>query len=377
MAGSDLMTLVVHTPRRAAELKKLLADHSVPAELVPFSLPGVDTPDCMEVRINPVALPVALKILESGGAYSSVKAELELSGSLGSVLIPVDFSPRSFISCRVGFALAVRLGLHPVVLHAFVSPLGQPLPDSLPAFQPEDAALTEEEEIREDIETRNVQEKNLRRFESSLKAMQAKGEIDAVDFSTTLVPGLPEEAISDYCRQNPPALIVMSTRHSSRKAAELVGSVTTEVLDSCRVPVFAIPEEYDFVKIPDIKNLIFFCDLDRQDIISMDTLMRMFDYPDVNITLIPVSDRAPAALVERLSALCKYLSEAYPTAVFSRMIFPRKTLRTDLQAFITKNEVQLLIVPNKKTNIFRRLFKPGIAHRLLFEGDMPVLALPV
>ena len=198
-----------------------------------------------------------------------------------------------------------------------------------------------------------------------------------VEFSSQLMTGLPEEAIAEYCRRNPPVLIVMSTRHSKRKAAELVGSVTTEVLDSCRVPVFAIPENYDFIDVKDIRNLIFFCDLDRQDIISLDSLMRMFSYPDVNITLVPMSEKSPATLVERLSALCKYLSEAYPTAIFSRMIFPRKTVREDLEKFITKNNIQLLIVPNRKANVFRRLFRPGIAHRLLFEADMPMLALPV
>lgn len=377
MADSDLITLVVHTPRRAAELKKLLADHSVPAELVPFSAPGIDVPECMEVKIHPVALPVALKILESGGAYSPVKAELELSGSSGSILIPVDLSPRSLIACKVGFALAERLSLHPVLLHAFVSAIPADLENSISEFTPVDQTLAEEETMREDIEMQNVQSGMLGKFVTRLKTMQNNGELTPAEFSTSLVQGLPEEVIAEYCRQNNPALIVMSSRPAAKKAAELVGSVTTEVLDSCRVPIFAVPEDYQFVKIPDIRNLVFFCNLDRQDIISLDTLMRMFGYPDVNITLVPVSDKAPSALVERLSSLCKYLASAYPTVRFSRMIFPRKTMREDLQEYIARNEVQLLIVPNKKTNVFRRLFNPGMAHKLLFEGDMPVLALPV
>ncbi len=377
MSGSGLMTLVVHTPRRAAELKKLLAEHSVPAELVPFSVPGIDMPECMEVRINPIALPVALKILESGGAYSSVKAALELSGASGTVLIPVDFSPRSEIACKVGFALADRLGMRPLLLHAFASPAVIPSQEADLLFSPEDVALAEEETARENVETQHMQAKMLRHFETSVKKKQADGVLPDVEFSSSLVQGLPEEVITEYCRKESPAVVVMSTRHARRKAAELVGSVTAEVLDSCRVPIFAVPEDYEFVAIPEIRNLIFFCNLDRQDIISIESLMTLFSYPEVNITLVPVSDASPSALVERLSSLCRYLSDAYPSASFSRMIFPRKTLREDLQSFITTNEIQLLIVPNKKTNVFRRLFKPGIAHRLLLEGDMPVLALPV
>ena len=37
----------------------------------------------------------------------------------------------------------------------------------------------------------------------------------------------------------------------------------------------------------------------------------------------------------------------------------------------------LIIVPNKKKNIFSRFFNPGVAHKVLFQTDIPMLVIPV
>ena len=49
----------------------------------------------------------------------------------------------------------------------------------------------------------------------------------------------------------------------------------------------------------------------------------------------------------------------------------------DFANFAGQRGVQMLIVPNKKRNILSRLFNPGIAHKILFERDMPLLSAPV
>ena len=35
------------------------------------------------------------------------------------------------------------------------------------------------------------------------------------------------------------------------------------------------------------------------------------------------------------------------------------------------------IIPNKKKNIFARLFNPSVAHKILFLTDTPMLVVPV
>ena len=43
-------------------------------------------------------------------------------------------------------------------------------------------------------------------------------------------------------------LIVMGTRGKSQKELDLIGSVTAEVLDSTKLPVFAVPESVPFIR---------------------------------------------------------------------------------------------------------------------------------
>lgn len=377
MPDCKSLTLVVHTPSRAAMLQKILSSHGVVSEIKPLLETGHNIPECVRVIVSLDDLPVALKILESGGDYSPVKADMELAGATGEVLIPVDFSDYSSIALKVGFHLARRLKLKPHVIHAYSAP-----------FLPVEGAYDDEMEfigqsqaefdsMLADKENRVEETRLFKALVNKIKAECADGTLPDLEFEYDLLPGVPEQVISDFCRNKTPFLTVMATRGRDKKESDLVGSVTAEVLDSCRVPLFVVPENYRFTQIEEIRKLVFFCNMDRQDVMSIDSLMNMFDFPDVNITLIPVVERGALKNIKRLDGMKAFLQRNYPTATFDVKVISQKTFRTDFEEFIRIHEPELLIVPNKKTNIFRRLFNPGIAHKLLFERDMPMLALPV
>lgn len=373
------ITLVIHTYDRAVSLRKILESHGIEVKFENLVITGAQIASGVRVKISEKNLPLALKITESGESYSMAKVEMKMSGTSGNLLIPIDFSTYSMLSCRVGLQLAKRLSLHPVLLHTYVTPyFGGNLAFSEAADVLEPGNMGNEiAEMQAERDLRTESEKQMDDFRRKIENAQADGRLPRVKFSTTVSEGVPEEVIAEYCRLTPPALIVMATRGKSKKEEELVGSVTAEVLDTCRVPVFAIPENYHFTSVEAIRKLVFFCNLDQHDIVSVDTLMRMFDYPEVDVTLVPVNERAGKNIADKVQALCDYFNSNYPTARFSSEIFPSKTFRTEFEEFVKTSGTELLIVPNKKKNIISRLFNPGIAHKLLFERDMPILALPV
>ena len=227
------------------------------------------------------------------------------------------------------------------------------------------------------MEMRRISQKRMEKFKNEVLLLQKEGELTDIGFSTETAMGLPEEVIKEYSKITPPGLIVMATRGKNRREADMMGSVTAEVLDSCRVPVFTVPENISFVGVENITRLVFFCNLDRSDAASVDSLMTMFDCPVVDVTLVPVSEGTDATLRHRMETLCSMLTAKYPLASFSIELLGKKDFREQFQQLVDRRQIQLLIVPNKKSNIFSRLFKPGIAHRMLFERDMPMLALPV
>lgn len=378
MIGERFITLAIHTYSHAVTLRRVLESHGIVVRFEKLVMTGAGIASGIRVKIKESDLPLALKIMESAETFPSVKMEMNLDGTRGVVLIPVDFSQNSMLACRVGFDIAKRLQLHPVILHAYATPYF----DGGMAFGGADDELSPIlgqgiPEMEEDIDLRKESERLMRGFKKKLDSAIDDGSLSRVEFSVDISEGIPEDVILEYCRLTPPALVVMATRGVNKKGEELVGSVTAEVLDSCRVPVFTIPENFGFTTIDALRNLVYFCNLDQHDIISIDTLMRMFGYPDVSVTLVPVNDRASEGIHEKVDMLCDYFNKNYPTAHFSPKVFGTKTFREDFEKFVNTTGIQLMIVPNKKKNIFSRLFNPGIAHRMLFERDTPLLALPV
>ncbi len=297
---------------------------------------------------------------------------MKMAGMSGSLLIPVDFSSSSMMSVAIGFKLARRIGVHPVVMHSYVAPVFKPMNI--------DENIIGEDEVLEAEETKDVREiaaQKLTKFRNDIKKLQKDGEITDLKFSVSLQEGVAEEAILDYCRQTPPVLVVMATRGKNKKEEELIGSVTAEVLDSCRVPVFTVPEDCHIDNIEDIVHLMMFCNLDQHDIITVDALMRMFDYPKCIVTLVPVIQRRANKVKDKLEALRDFFNTNYPTAKFKTFVPDVRNYRNEIDLAIPKNAVDLLIVPNKKTNVFSRIFRPTIAHKSLFERDMPMLVIPV
>lgn len=369
----DFITLVIHTQKRAQSLKNILESHGIEVRLEDFVSFKSPVTVAQRVKIRPKDLPMSLKITESGEEYSPALIEMKMAGMSGNLLIPVDFSESSRMAVAIGFKLAKRIGVHPVIMHSYVAPIFR-APIS-------DGAIDDfSNEVAEAEETRNVRDiasAKLVKFRNEIKQSQKDGIIPDMKFSTSLQEGVAEEAILEYCKETPPVLVVMATRGVDKKEEELIGSVTAEVLDSCRVPVFTVPEDCKIQDVENIVHLMMFCNLDQHDIITVDALMRMFDYPKCVITLVPVTQRRTSKTNDKIEALRDFFNTNYPTARFKTFVPDLKNFRNEIDLAIPKKGVDLLIVPNKKTNVFSRIFRPTIAHKSLFERDVPMLVIPV
>ncbi|MCM1152593.1 MAG: universal stress protein [Muribaculum sp.] len=372
-----MITLCIHTYEYALGVKKLLEAHGISVSFEKYFENKSDIATAVKINIDEANLSPALRIIESG-KFSPLAEIKKLTGVSNIVLIPVDFSNMCMLAVRAGFELAERLSLKVVILHAVVTPYfagavyGQENPDF-----PYMDTQAEFNEVVASSEIDKDADKLMTKLSDKIKHLQEIGQLPQVEFSTEVDEGVAEEVILEYTRTRSPALVVMANRGRHKREKEMVGSVTAEVIDSCRVPLFTVPENYSFCGIRNITRLAFFCNLDQQDILSLDNLMRLFGYPNVDVWLIPVNDRAGSSLKTKLDSLCKYFSSNYPSAIFHSAPLDPKTFRSEFENLVQKENLQLIIVPNKKKNILSRLFNPGIAHKILFERDMPLLALPV
>lgn len=374
-----IITLAIHTSDHAMALKKILESHGLEVKLQKYIASGAPIAVGVRVMIHERDLPLALKVTESIEHLSTLNLDNILTGHRGELLIPVDFNDYCWNACKAGFELASYLHLQPVILHAYPTPIFSP------SFSLDEAANlgidnSLEEEFNDVELSRDLQKqgrKNMKELISKLHKAQKDGTLPDLNFKAIMEDGVAEDVIKEYCRMSPPALVVMVTRGKQKKGEQLIGSVTAEVLDDCKVPLLSIPENSNFADIENLKEVIFLCNLDQHDLICVDTFMRMFEYPEVTITLIPVNDKQDKQMKNKLLNLKDYFNTTYPTAHFITASFPAKTFMPDFNNYESQRGTQLIVVPNRKKNAFMRLFNPGIAHRLLFERDLPLLALPI
>lgn len=301
------------------------------------------------------------------------------AGNSKNVLIPVDFSQKKDISILVGFELARRLGLEVTLLHATAIAM----PGIYPVFPDDFTGLDNEaaeiEEIELENEMHQSDEAAFGRLKKEIDALQKEGNLPDVAYETALAPGMPEEVIAEYCTMRAPAVVVMATRGMDKRQEELIGSVTAEVIDNYTAPVFTVPENYSFPGFKAIVNICAFCNFDDGDFKAVQALMEMFGNPDVKIYLFPANDKLKgASLSDALDSLCGRLAAAYPNATFLKsQVADIRNLRDDAESLFARESIQMILAPNKKRNALSRLFHPGLAHKILYEIDFPMLAIPV
>lgn len=369
MSEDRLITLAIHTYEKAVMLKTLLENEGVPVVLHNVNLTQPVVSSGVRVRIKEKDLPLSLRIVENTDIFTINE---KLTGSRQKIIVPIDFSDYSLKAARIAFHIANINKASIIFLHAFIDPFfNENLQlSSNPTYEMEigEARKRMEEEI-------NVE---MSKFISLIKRDIKAGEIPPIKFTTDIREGVPEDIITEYAKSSMPMLIVMGTRGAGKKEKELIGSVTAEVLDSCRVPVFSVPELSSIKSINDIKHILFFSNVDQGDIIALDTLHRLFPNCAMHITLIQIIDKKRNIINKNaIDALVSYCNKNFSNHSFSAEILKPKNILEEFKNIEKEQRYNLIVVPNKKKNIFARLFNPSLAHKILFNADVPMMVIPV
>ena len=368
MSEDRLITLAIHTYEKAVMLKTLLENEGVPVVLHNVNLTQPVVSSGVRVRIKEKDLPLSLRIVENTDIFTN-NDKIPLLRQ--KVIVPIDFSDYSYKAAKIAFHIAQLNNASIIFLHAFIDP-----------FFNENIQLSSNPTYELELgEARKMLEKEISsemlKFTDQIKQDIKLGEIPPIKFTTDIREGVPEDVITEYAKQSMPMLIVMGTRGAGKKEKELIGSVTAEVLDSCRVPVFSVPELSLIKSINDIKNILFFSNLDQGDIIALDSLHRLFPNCCLHITLVQIADKKRHTPNNAINALTSYCINNFENHSFSSETLKPKNILDEFKNIEKSQKYNLIVVPNKKKNIFSRLFNPSLAHRMLFNADVPMMVIPV
>lgn len=369
-----LVTLAIHTYDRALALRQLLEAEGIEVSLQNVNLERPEVSSGVRVRINESDLPLALRIVENPEMFSPAVAAPTLNVSRHTILVPIDFSDHAYKAADFAIKLAAKRKAEIGFVHAYIDPRlsGQvSLSDKL-SFDPRDGDESERIVARANSRMKD--------FAGYIREKMKNGDLPFARFSVDVAEGVPEDAINTFANAKMPYLVVMGTRPATQKENEFIGSVTASVLDSCHYPVLSIPANCDVDKVMSPSNVLFFSNLDQEDIIAMDALYRFFPTAALNVTIVHIPQRnifADLLVNKSAMALTEYCSKTFSKFSFRAVPISPKNASEQLRKEQIEKKFDLVVVPNRRRNAFSRLFNPGLTYKILFQADIPMLVIPV
>ncbi|KUK76234.1 MAG: Universal stress protein [Proteiniphilum acetatigenes] len=364
-----MVTVAIHTYEKAHILKTILESEGIPAVIHGIRMIEPVIPGNVRVRINERDLPRALKIIEELDFTEQGVKEVNRENKK-EILVPVDFSDYSLTACTFAFQLARDLECEVKLMHVFFTPFYPatvPFGDSF-TIQPPDRS------IYQDVKSKT--EKEMSQLVSKIREQISKGVLPDVPFQTLLVEGLPEEEIIAYSKKMRPTAIVMGTRGRNAKELDLIGSVTAEVMDGCRTPVFAIPEGTHVHGVAEMKRIVFLTNFQEREFQAFDVMMQFLKPYQVKVYLAHIAKKEDVWNEIKLSGIQKKFAELYPHLETAyRLIDQSLGLEESLEKFVKEHQIDMIALSSSRRNIFARMFNPGIARRMLFHSDTPLLVI--
>lgn len=366
----NLVTVAIHTYEKAQILKSILESEGIETYIHNVNLLQPMISAGVRVRINEIDLPRALDIIENVKFEESEVKKDDKKRRRNEILVPVDFSEFTLKTCEFAFWLANEINCDIKLMHVYFSSF---YPTSIP-FGDTFAVQPTIEDTYKDIHE-NV-ERQMKELVSKLNDKVVDGTLPNINYSYTLREGLPEEEVVSYSKKIRPYAIVMGTRGSNKKEHDLIGSVTAEVIEGSRTPIFAIPENSTLRDISSIKNIVFLTNFQEREFIAIATLMEFIKNYPIKVSFVHVAKKEDRWNEIKLTGLNNYFKEHYPNIQTDyAIISSNEGIPEALEKFVNENTIDMISLSSSPRNIFARMFNPGIARRMLFHTNTPMLVI--
>lgn len=368
-----LITVAIHTYDRAVALKNLLEKEGIEVMLQNVNLEHPTVSPGVRVRIHEHDLPLALRIIENMDIFAV--RDVDDTSDSNVILVPVDFNDRTMNAVKVAFELAQMHSLDIKFLHSYIDPRPTVNVQLTPSLNYDMGDTRFRRQLEATAQTR------MSHFAERVREMLKAGLLPLVKFTTVVIEGVPEDAIVDYAKENPPYMIVMGTRCSTQKQADMIGSVAAQVLDKSSCTVLTVPETAALDLNKNLRRIVFLSTLDQEDILALDSMSRIFTDVTSQVTILPILGRRRFFDLRNTrdarTRLLDYCKANFTRFNFSLSMNEVDESTDDISAIVEDGPVDLIVMPNKRKNVFLRFFNPGLAHNILLNADIPMLLIRV
>lgn len=364
----NLVTVAIHTYERAIILKNILESNGIECALHNVNLIQPIVSAGVRVRIRESDLTAALAIIETI-SFTDVEGVGESKDVPRFVLVPVDFSDYSLKASKFACKVAHSLNASVVLLHTYFSPFyagGFPVGDAI--YFDDQGNDTYKSLIKKN-------ETSMNDLIQTLKKDFSEGILPQVDITAKYREGIPEEQIILYIKKHKPLMLLMGTQGQGSHKLDLLGSVTSEVIDRSSVPVFALPVKTPITGLEDIRSIGFVTQFEHRDMVAFETMMQLLKPFKYKVYFIHMKDGPDTWDEVQLEGLKSYFKRQYPEMESAYVLMNGKHVVENINDFIKDRQIDVLTIASNKRNLVARLFNPSIAKRMVFHSDTPLLVI--
>ena len=282
------------------------------------------------------------------------------------ILVPVDFSEHSINACYYAIELASIFKSEIKLFHSYYIPTL----DAMSMGESSIYSSTIDEHLQ------NIRENalsNIEALHNTLKAFIEKMRIDGVKIDYKLEKGFAEDEIMDEYDNYEPDIIVMGTSGRNEKKKKLYGSVTAEIIENVKVPVFAIPSKAKG-GIQSLKRIMYATNFDESDFRAIHKLMLLVSPFDMKVHFVHVSSEKDDAANEiKTEALMDELNKQHITGNIVVDHILAKDQIDGFDSYITQNDIDIVAMVTHKRNFISRWLSPSLTRKLLFNTNTPLL----
>ena len=181
------------------------------------------------------------------------------------------------------------------------------------------------------------------------------------------------DILVEISNQELPNVIVMGTKSKGETIKELLGSVTSDVINHAVVPVLAVPAESS-INLKEINRILFVTDFGETDYRSIHKLMTLIEPFETKVYVTQFASGAPDKWdKDKLVQMRIYCEETYRNYHLEFDYISGDDFLNSLDEFISTKGINLIAMTKHKRNMISKFFHPSITRKVLFHTDIPLL----
>jgi nucleotide-binding universal stress UspA family protein len=285
------------------------------------------------------------------------------------ILVPVDFSGHTDITCRYAVEFAHVTGAEIKFFHTYFDQIiiaDTSFPDTL------DMSTLYNEELMKEISKQAMQ--NMEELEVKVNNLIRKENYGTIVTSSIVCGGELEHELKGICTDFHPDLVVMGTTGKGNNM-NIWGKVSSFIIDHAKVPVITIPEIRGF---KGFGHVMFAADLSEGNDATIAGILELFSsfQSKIHVVHFIKGGKQNDAYLRMKMLQMKFGKEEKTDRIKFEVVDIADDNQSAIDQFVAANQIDLIAFQPHKHNMLYMFFTKNITRKNLFATRIPLLSVP-